>query len=325
MKQKNLFAAKLQEKFNIDVSETSEFVDMTSDELWSNLVETSNLLDKLFIDEGVKNKKILKINRNTLTLGDFTECEPGGNIDLDFAEVILDTVPIGVNEVLCMQDFEVKWTTMFQASGLKNSLKTLPKERQLEAVLVALLKKKIQDLIIKGDTGSLNPELALLDGLVTQWNADVNLVSVPLPPFNATNAVSNFAAMYDAIPNQVLDSGTNIEIWTSVANVNNLIDEVYNTKDFASSSLVTRVGAMVSVQHPTRPISIVSYPQFTGNQAYCVPTDYIVVGTDAADELSGLEVTYLEESLKVRILGGMRLDVKYVFSEYFVKWTLATS
>jgi hypothetical protein len=224
-----------------------------------------------------------------------------------------------------MQDFEIKWTTMWQASGLKNSLKTLVKEDQLTAVLVALLKKKIQDLIIKGDTTSLNPELALLDGLVAQWTADSNLVSVPLPAFTATNAVANFAAMYDAIPNEVLDSGTNVEIWTSVANVNNLIDEVYDTKDYASSSLVERVGAMVSVQHPTRAIKIVSYPQFTGNQAFCVPTDYIIVGTDAADELSGLEVTYLEEAMKVRILGGMRIDVKYVFSEYFVKWTLATS
>ena len=131
--------------------------------------------------------------------------------------------------------------------------------------------------------------------------------------------------VYDAIPAVLFDNGANVEIITGRAEANAILSQIYNDKDYASTIAVTEEGSEMSFVLPTTNITVRTYPQLNGlGKMYAVPYSYMFFGTDLGSQtLDGLTVKYLEESEKIRVRNLFRSGIEYVYSEYFVRLTLA--
>jgi hypothetical protein len=122
----------------------------------------------------------------------------------------------------------------------------------------------------------------------------------------------------------LFDNGASVEIITGRAEANAILSQIYNDKDYASTIAVTEEGSEMSFVLPTTNITVRTYPQLNGlGKMYSVPYSYIFFGTDLESDINGLDVKYLEESEKIRVRNLFRSGIQYVYSEYFVKLTLA--
>ena len=326
MKTKQTFKQKLAEKFSWDVSDLPAYVDENAENIEADIVRSSNFLSRVTVDEGVKGKKTIKVMTGNVAIQEVSDCEMTDDGSIIFEGVDVETKTIGFQLSMCNQDLEQTWAQMLLAIGANNQNRELPLEDVIAAWTVKTAQKKAQDLIFNGDTGSLNPELAIFDGLVKKWNADSDLVVASGTfPMTASNAFANFLNVYDAIPSELFDNGIETEIVCSRADARLLIANIFNTKDYSASFSVEEANGELSFILPTTTTRVRSYAQLTTGQVYAVPYRYVVVGTDLADDLAGFDVKYLEEAEKLRISNKMKLGVNYIFGKYFVRLSNPTS
>jgi hypothetical protein len=206
------------------------------------------------------------------------------------------------------------------AIGANRQNRDMPLEDVISAYMVKQTRKKIQDLIFKGDTTSLNPDLAHFDGLIKLWNADPNVqVATGSFPITSSNAFATFLNVYNKILAELFDNGIDVEILCSRIDARAVIENIYATKDYSATFSVTEENGELSFILPTTNIRVRTYPQLATGQVYAVPYRFVYVGTDLESDFDGFEIKYLEESEVLRASNKMKLGVNYIFPQYFVR------
>lgn len=317
---------RIKEKFAYDVSDLPAYVDAQSADIYADLLYSSGITSRMNVLEGVKGSQTIKLLNSNLALqsGDACSTTESGTIVFDGKDI--STKRLMVNTSLCNDTLEDTWAQLLLSIGANRQDRDLPLEDVLTAYIVKQTKFKNQNLIFNGDTASGNADLAHYDGFVKLWGADANLVNVTSTEttIDATNGFDLAKKVYDAIPSVLFDNGVNVEIITGRQEANAILSQIYNDKDYASSIAVNYEGSEMSFTLPTTNITVRSYAQLNGlDKMFAVPYDYMFFGTDLESDLNGLTVKYLEESEKIRIRNLFRSGVQYVYSEYFVKLTLA--
>lgn len=313
-------AERLKEEFDWDVSALPAYVDEQSDEIIPDVLYSSGFTSRVSVHEGVKGKTTIKTMLADLALQAVTNCTMSDDGTITFDGVDLEVKPVGVQMAICNQDLEQTWAEMLLALGANRQNREMPLEDVITAYLVKSTKKKIQDLIFKGDTGSTNPDLVHFNGLIKLWKNDPDLVSVTGSlPITSSNALANFLALYNAIPAELFDNMIDIEIICSRVDARAVIEDVYNSKDYSATFSVTEENGELSFILPTTNIRVRTYPQLATGEVYAVPYRFIYVGTDLASDFDGLEIKYLEESEVLRASNKMKIGVNYIFPGYFAK------
>jgi hypothetical protein len=317
---------RIKEKFDYDVTALPAYVDAQSADIYADLLYGAGFTSRINVLENVKGSQTIKLLNSDLALqsGDACSTTESGTIVFDGKDI--STKRLMVNTSLCNDTLEDTWAQLLLSIGANRQDRDLPLQDVLTAYIVKQTKAKNQDLIFKGDTTSANADLAHYDGLIKLWDNDANVVEVTTTEtaIDATNGFDLAKKVYDAIPAVLFDNGASVEIITGRAEANAILSQIYNDKDYASTIAVTEEGSEMSFVLPTTNITVRTYPQLNGlGKMYAVPYSYVFFGTDLESDLDGLTVKYLEESEKIRVRNLFRSGVQYVYSEYFVKLTLA--
>jgi len=320
MSTKKLFEKEVKDVFGYTPVSLTENIDYTGEDLIPALVQSSNFLSKVNVDEGVINKKVIKLLDGDATLQELTDCGLSDAGNVTFSQVIVETKPIGIEVLLCNQDLRGTWAQLLLRSGAKQSLQDLPAEQQVLALMTAKLRKKAQDLLINGDVDSSNPELAIFDGLKKKLQYDT---TIPYHPssgaVSASNALAYVKGVYRKIAAEVWDNEIPIEIVVSNVDFNHLVDNLEANDSFNYSTMVQGEGNDRSLVIPNTTIRVTVLPQLATGEIFAMPYNYIVVGTNLASDLAGVTAEYLVESREIRIDALMDLGINYAYGKYFAR------
>jgi len=321
---KRQFKKAIKEKFGYDVADASTYVNMESTELIPQLIESSDFLSKVTIDqECTKNTtKKIKIFDVTMDIEALSACDvsdSGGAID--FSEVNLTPALVGSNDFYCNDDLNAKWTALLLAKGAKNGLEELPASQQVTAVYAMLLKKRVEDKIWLADTDAVSPTLNMFDGLLKQFKNDPNIPAYgDGTAVSASNALSIFKGVARTVSSKVYDNDIAFDIRCSQVDFEFLIDNILNDNNYSYTAQVEGEGNGRSINIPGTSVRAVIQRQLSTGEIYAVPYQYVAVGTDASSDLDAIDSHFSEETLKLRISTRMFLDVAYARPEYFAKY-----
>ena len=321
--------AKFVRNFGYDVADISEYVKMDAPEIISEMVEASTLLDKITFKQDIKNKGIVKVMRGDIPLGAWSGCSISDGGTLDFQEVEIETKKLGFSIDFCSEDLVDKWSSLMLNSGAKNELKNLPAESQVQALFLALLKNRIEDILINGDTASPNANLLHFDGIakIITDSASVggaeDAVTVTGTAITSSNAYANFKSVARAFPTAVQESSMTLGIWCNATDFDKLVDNLEADNNFHYSGQVEGKGGARTLVLPSTGVKVEIKKGLASNEIYGVVYELIAGGTDADSDMATIDIEYLTEARKVRTDAAMYIGVNLVEKKNFVKFVTA--
>lgn len=323
------FHTRLKDKYDWDVSALPAYTNEESQEVIEDLISSSLFLSRISTQENNKGSEVIKLLTSDPLVQDAAACgwTPSGGVIL--TDVTLTTVRLKIQEEYCNEDLNGTWGQLMNAAGANKQDKSLPMEAIMKAYYIRKTQKKIQDLVISGDTASGDPNLAHFDGLRKGLIADGTVVvaNVPYPTINATNAFDALIIVEAAIPDDVRDSGVMHEIVVDRAIARACLTQIYNDKDFAAEVADrTDSEGELSFTLPTTNTVVRSYPQLNNTEEVYVWTyPYIFYGTDLDGDENGYEAKYNEFDENIHFGVKWRSGQAHVLGKYFVRMTRTLS
>lgn len=319
-----VFKTVLKERFDYDVSAIGTYIDQESDQIMTDLIYGSGLVDRIQTMEEVKGSEKVKLLNVDFDLQSAEDCEMEDDGTIVFKNKTIVTERVGVQFSLCNENLNGTWAQMLLAIGANRQDREMPLEAVITAYVIKKAHKKNQDLMFKGDTTSPDSNLAFYNGFFKLWENDANIQVAARTGtvIDKTNALENMLSVYDKIPAEVFDSGWAVEIIGSRKAGRACIQQVWDDKDYASKLEHKNENGELSFIIPTTDCTFRSYPQFTGaneNQLYAVVYPLMIFGTDLKSDIDGFFVKYLEESEKLRFGAKWRSGIQWVWEHYFVR------
>lgn len=335
-KSKQKFTERLKEEFDFDVSAIGSYVDANSEEIIVALVQEGKLVSRIQVMEGVKGaEKIKLLNMNTpLQSADACGKTPDG--DILFTDKTMTVKPVKIDMKVCNKTLNGTWAQMLLELGRRAERENMVLEDVISAFVIKRGRTKNQDLMLKGDTLSVNPDLVFYDGFVKLWKADVNLfVNDYATATDVTNAFKRFVTLANSVPTVLLDNGIVSEIICSRDLANMVLANIYNDKDYNALITVKRDGGEISFELPTTGFTVRSYPQLSTGTApfedsdapdiFIVPYNFMFFGTDLEGDMDDFWIKYLDLNEEIFFGAEWASGVQYVYPEYFGKITVTTS
>ena len=324
---KNDLKQSIKRRFNYDVSELEPYIDAQSTDIFTDLVYGAGLTSRITVQENNKGAEYIKILTSEPSLQAATTCgwTPMGGIILTDTE--LRTKRVKIQEEYCNEDLNGTWAQLMNKAGANVQDKTAPFEAIMINYYIEKARKMNQDLMLNGDTISLDPNLVFYDGFRKQWKADANLNVYNSSQVTITeaNAYGIARGMVSSAPAVVRSNSVNLELMVGLETYDKIITNVYNDNNF-HFSLSTQDGVEPSFILPGTTTTVRVYDQLNGtDEMYLVPLEYMFWGTDLESDVEGFEFKYDESSEKLRFGVKWRSGVEYIFSEYFTRLELAAS
>jgi hypothetical protein len=334
VKVKQNFAKRLKEEFDFDVSAIGSYVDEQSTEIIEELVLGGNLVSRVNVMEGVKGAEKVKLMKMDTPLQSAEACGRTPDGDIIFTDKTMTVAPVKIDMAVCNKTLKGAWTQMLLALGLRNEKSKMVLEDVISATVVKKGQKKNQELMFKGDTASANPDLVFYDGLVKLWKADASVVSVPFVGANSiTNAFARYVTLAQSAKDELWANDIAPEIITARKEVEMILTNIYNDKDYNALIDVKREKGEMSFLLPTTGITVRSYPELkaasgggTGANAadaFLVPYNFIFFGTDLEGDIDDFWLYYDEKDEKLYFGSEWASGVQYVYPEYFSKMVLS--
>jgi len=325
MKKKKDLMSSLKDNFDYDVTALPAYTDEQSAEILTDLVYSSGLTSRVTVQEGNKGSETIKLLNITMALQSASTCAWNADGSVVFTGEPLTTVRVKNQMELCNEDLNSTWAQMLNVVGANRQDETMPLESVIQAYSVKTAQKTNQDLMINGDTGSGNPDLAHYDGYSKLWDADASLgvyTSVETS-ITVANALSIALGLYNTIDGVLFDNGEPVEIMVGREVYTMIIQNVYNDNNF-HHTLQEEQGTEPSFILPTTNIRVRSYPQLSGTEKmYAVPYRFMFYGTDLSGDMDGFTSKYNDNDEQLRFGTKWRSGVSYVFAEYFTRLTLS--
>ncbi len=322
------FKERLKERFDFDVTALPAYTDEQSTEFLSDLIESSNFLSKLTVEEDVKGSKTIKLLNGDVTLQEVTGCTltPDGSIVFDGKT--LTTKRLGMAIKFCNEDLNGKFTQMLNVIGSNRQDSEMVLEAVIMAYIAQLVKRKAQRLALLGDTASIDPELAISDGFVKKFDADgdFNVYYNAATSFDDTNGYTILKGLIDTIPAVVFDKAVNMSVICGRKEALNCIAQ-YDADFPARQSIVyAEENGVMSFTFPNTNVKVETLPELNNtNKAYQVCWDYMFLGTDLESDMDGLAIKYDDYINELKAEGLFRLGVEFVLGQYFTRTHLAIS
>lgn len=315
----------VKERFDYDVEALAPYTDAQSTQMLTDLVYASGLTGRISVMENVKGSEEIKLLTSDPALQAATSCgwTPSGGVIL--TNETMTTKRVKIQEDYCNEDLNGTWAQLMNAAGANVQDTEAPFADIMAAYYIKKAAKKNQDLMFRGDTTSLNPDLAHYDGFVKLWDNDGDLVEANSleTAITSSNALDIALEVYSAIPAVLMDNDVNVEIICGRETFRAIIAQNFadNKYHFPISE---EAGTEPSFILPTTNVRVRSYSQLNGTEKmYAVPYNYMFFGTDLAGDYEGFEFKYDDTDEKLRFGVKWRSGVSYVFPEYFVKLVLA--
>lgn len=315
----------IKDKFDYDVTGLASYTDEQSQEMLTDLIYRSGLIQRLSVMEGVKGSEKIKLLESDPALQGASACGWTASGGIVLTDVTLSTERVKIQEEYCNEDLNGTWAQLMQAAGANRQDTEAVFEDVMTAYYIAKAARLNQNLMFNGDTASLDPNLAHYDGFVKLWDADGSLGNVTTlqTAITTSNAFAIAMELYNGIDPVLFDNEDSIEIICGRETYRKIIENVYNDNNF-HHTLNEEAGAEPSFILPTTNIRVRAYSQLNGTEKmYAVPYQFMFFGTDLAGDFEGFEFKYNDTDEKLRFGVKWRTGVNYVFPEYFTRLTLS--
>jgi hypothetical protein len=330
---KQKFSERLKDEFDFDVSALTSYIDEQSEDILVELVLGGNLVSRIQVMEGVKGKEKIKLMKMDTPLQSAEACGRTPDGDIIFTDKTIESFPVKIDMSTCNKTLKGTWAQMLLSLGKRAEKENLPLEDIIAAFVIKRGHLKNQELMLKGDTASANPDLAHYDGFLKKWKADASLYTATyVGALTIANAFERFVALADGIPETLLDNGIVPEIICSRKEAKMVLTNIYNDKDYNAIIDVKRDGAELSFELPTTGITVRSYPQLraaisTGvgvnaGEVFCVPYEFMFFATDLQGDMDEFWIKYEDLQEKIYFGAEWGSGIQYVYPEYFGKLVL---
>ena len=318
----------LKDKFDYDVSGLPAWTDNTMPNMIPDLIANSEFLGSLTLEEDVKGTREIALLNADVTLQAKVACTPSPDGSVIFTKKNLTTVPLYAGIEFCNEDLNTKMTQVLNKVGLKMQDGQLPAELEsiLMAYLLKQLERKAQRLVVLGDTGSLDAELALMDGLIKIINADATVVEYNSLETTITDANGYDIAygLYKAIDHEVFDAGVPVAIYTGRPEALSIIKQ-WNDDNPYSQMPIPQGGTSLRFTLPLTDVEIITLPELSGlEDMYAIPLSLTFLGIDAKEDMT-YDIKYDDYNDKLKAEASFRLGTQIVWGKYFTKLVLTAS
>lgn len=316
----------IKEKFDYDTDDLAPYIEEQSTEILTDLIYSSSLMERIQVMENVKGSEKIKLLDADFELQSAEDCDLDEQGTIHFSDKTITTTRVGFKLSLCNEDLVGKWSQLLLAVGASRQDEELPFEAVLTAYIIKKTAYKNQNLMFRGDTTSLTPDLAHYDGFVKLWNADAAVANVNVAEagFTNTNGFTIAQAMANAIPGDVVDNGIVAEVIGNRSDLQAVINSIWNAKDYSANVQKSDDGT-ISFELPTTTTTFRSYPQLQPGEMFAVIYQFMFFGTDLLDDMSGIKIWFDENTDKLYIKCRFRSGVQYVFGDKFRKLNLTGS
>ena len=284
-------------------------------------------MNKFRVLEGVKSKMQIPLLNADVTLQAKVGCSATPDGSVIFTEDEIETVLLYMGVEFCNEDLNGKITEIFNVLGVKRQNEDIPSDirEMLLAYLMHLAQKKIQRLLVLGDTTSVDPELKLMDGLKKiMGGAGTNKVNVPFASITTTNAYDVAQALVEGSPNEIWESENNVLLVTGTTEGRAII-KAWNAANPYNIVDMPALDGTLEVQLPLLGVTVVAVPELSGlNEMYTIPFRLWFIGTDLESDIS-FDVNYDAYNDKLKAEMSFRLGMQGVWKQYSSKAVLAGS
>lgn len=320
---------RLKEKFDYDVTGLPAWTDNTMPNVITDLIENSNFLGRLTLEENVKGTKEIALLNADITLQAKVNCTPSPDGSVIFTKKDLTTVPLYAGIKFCNEDLNEKMTQVLNVLGLKRQEGQLPAplEDILMAYLLKLLQRKAQRLVILGDTGSVDAELALMNGLRYRINNDTDVVDYMSSEasITASNAYAIAYGLFKTIPAELFDNGMTVEIFMGRDKALLVLEDWNNANPYSQVPVPADNGTSMEFLLPLTNIKVISLPElYNTNEMWAMPVSLVFLGVDSVDDMT-FDVKYDAYIDELKAEASFRLGTNIVWGQYFTRLQLAVS
>lgn len=319
----------LKEQFDYDVSGLPAWTDNTMPNVITDLIENSNFLGSLTIEEGVKGTKEIALLNADVTLQAKEGCTPSPDGSVVLTKENLTTVPLYAGIEFCNEDLNTKMTQVLNALGLKRQNGQLPAalEDILMAYLMKNLQRKAQRLVVLGDTTSVDAELALMNGLRYRINNNTDVVDYMSSEasITSTNAYAIAYGLFKSVPAELFDNGYEVRMYMGRDKALLVLEDWNNANPYSQVAIPQDNGTSMEFVLPLTNIRVVSLPELLNtNEMWVLPLALTFLGVDSPEDMS-YDIKYDDYDDKLKAECSFRLGVQIVWGQYFTRLQLAVS
>ena len=304
---------------NFLVSSLPAYVQENRDLLIKNfaLVGTATRT-RIGLQTGIKKSAYLNYLNVEPTLQDGSACGFNALGEVSLTQREIEVAIIKVDLDICAKNLIGKWAEyLVRVNGDQSSL---PFEQYVMDGLVAEINKKIEKLIWQGDkTLTTNPNLKWIDGLLTQFAADTDVVKEAIAA--GTSAYDAILAVYMALPEEVLDR--NAVIFVSPATYREFVQDLVNKNFYHYSG--PQDAAPEEFIFPGTDVRVVKAPGLAGTaKPKLVGTwaDNLVYGTDMENDNEDIYIEYERKSQVFHLTAAWASGIAYYFPQFIVEGTI---
>lgn len=327
-KQRVNFAKIIKDTFDYDVTGLESYVDEQSPEIMADLINASNLKSRVMIMDNIKGSKEIKLKTSSPSLQGAAACgwTPQGGVIL--TDQVISTVRVKIQEEYCNEDLNDTWAQIEQVAGANMQDTQAP---SFADVMIAYYMDRAaeldENLMMNGDTESVDPNLSHYDGYLIKWFEDgtVNIVQSAATTIDATNGFDVLKAVHTGSPTIVKRHKDSIgaEIICGYETAQACIDQIYNDKDFSANIDFTEENGELSFILPTTNMRVRSYASLDGTDTvFQIAYSYMFYGTDLEGDIDGFQFKYDETEELLRFSVKWRSGIAHVFGQYFTRLRL---
>lgn len=315
----------IQYKFDWDVDGLEAYVDEQSEDFYPELVKRSPTMAMLTVMENVKGKEEIKLISSEANLQAANDCGFNASGGLILTDKAIEVKRVKIEESYCNEDLVGTWAQIVLAAGAHAQDEEMPFADVLMALYLKKVAKRNEDLIWKGDTDSINTNLLYFDGYIKKLNADSDVLEANesgVTSITDSNAMTVLRTVADKVPTEVLDEG-NVVIVGGRETYNKALNQLYGENKFHYDIQEDEGRSFVI---PGKRIRFYHLEGLDGtDNIYAIPTNLAFIGTDREGDMSDIRMWYSQDDDLIKVSIKWRLGVQYVYSQYFVKFTLTAS
>ena len=278
----------------------------------------------------VKGSQQIKLINSTPTLQAASACGWTAEGGMILTKESIATVRVKIQEEYCNEDLNDTWAQLMQVAGANAQDQEPPNFADAMLAYYQLRAQELdENLMMNGDTGSLNTDLVHYDGFAKRFDADILLnvayVTTPATTITAANGFDVLMDVFNQTPTIVKrhKDAVGYEIVCGYETARACIDQVWADKDYSATFAVTEKDGEVSFILPTTNVTVRSYPTLDGTDTvYGVCYKYMFYGTDLENDKDGFTWKYSDYEEKLRFGVKWRSGIAYVFPQYFTRLRL---
>lgn len=253
-------------------------------------------------------KKVAALNYLALSpvFQDGSECGFNAQDEIALAQRYIEVAAIKVNGQICPETLLGKYAEYLVRVNAKEN--QLPFEQYIVDTLIAQINKQIETLIWTGDTAGTD----LIDGFLTQFSADGNVISATLTGIAA--AYDAVKTVYFAMPEEALEKGGAIFVDPAIfrALLNDLVVLNYYHYDMGN-------GNPEEILLPGTDVRVIKTAGLANTKAIVGTfADNLVYGTDMENDNEVVDIWWSQDDRMFKYEAKWNSGVAYHFSDQIV-------